>query len=227
MIPTSLRPFVRKFRPYYFPYVYHGENLAQFSPEYFPKCISKQDVVLEVGAKRGAGTKFLSGLARFVYSFEPESLNYHTAKRFLRTCKNVELYHLAISDHVGDAKLLYNTRDAASPTLTGIKGTSYDKTERVSLRTIDSISFPLKPTALIVDCEGAELEVLRGARNAISNLNMILVETHPVTDGTTTQSSVIEELERYGLYALETKKMNTMYAGFRETWIIARRRGSG
>lgn len=218
LIPRPLKPFFKIFRRYYYPYVYHGEKLDQFTEEFFPKFVTKQDVVLEIGSKRGAGTKLLSELAAYVYSFEPESLNFRTAHRYLRHQRNVTIYNFAISDHNGESELVYDSGDATSPSLKRIQGANYDKTERVSLRVLDEFEFIHKPTTMIVDCEGSEAEVLRGAKTMIPKLHTILIELHQLRGGSSTESQVMEELKQYSFASLETKEIDTSP---KEQWIIA------
>ncbi|HKW05187.1 MAG TPA: FkbM family methyltransferase [Nitrososphaerales archaeon] len=218
LIPGPLKPFFKIFRRYYYPYVYHGESLELFSEEFFPKFVTKQDVVLEIGSKRGAGTKLLSELAAYVYSFEPESLSFRTARRYLRHQRNVTIYNFAISDHNGESELVYDSGDAASASLKRIQGANYDKTERVSLRVLDEFEFIHKPTTMIIDCEGSEAEVLRGAKTMIPTLNTILIELHQLKGGPNTESQVMEELKQYSFASLESKEIDTPQ---KEQWVIA------
>jgi FkbM family methyltransferase len=58
--------------------------------------------------------------------------------------------------------------------------TNYMFTFRVEVVSLDEFEFETKIDCLFVDAEGAELEILKGARNIISSMKpKIFVETHP------------------------------------------------
>src|SRR5579864_422327 len=179
-------------------------------------CVSSDDVVVEVGARMGDATRTLSVIAKHVYSFEPSKSSFLVLKTLTRTRHNVEVYNLALSDRPGDAYLYKDRSFSGVSSLKKLSDVDYVSTESVSVSTLDGIMFKLPPTVLVLDCEGSEEEVLKGGPKLLPRLRSVLVETHVLSDGSSTLELVQEELGRL-FPSVRVDRVGN------ENWVIARR----
>lgn len=229
IIPDSLKPWVYRFRPYYLPLI--GRSYSTPEPEdsaaqLYPDLIESSDVVVEVGAYLGGGTLYLSNLAKYVYSFEPVRMHFIMLRVNTRKCNNVSVINSAVGNENGYDIINLRKRNHASiaASLSKLANAEYDSTEKVKLTKLDDFDFKRKPTVLIIDCEGFEREVLRGAEQTIPTLRLILIETHTLADGLRTTSEVETQLAQFSK-ALEVSS-RLVDAGGRfglEQWILAKR----
>jgi FkbM family methyltransferase len=168
-------------------------------PILYPKYVKEDDIVVEVGANVGGGTILLSKLAKKVYAFEPFKINYTMLKVNTRKWANVVVFNIGLGSE--RALLPLNIADKNAPSYSAsvkkIGGLSYGDSETIRLETLDDLMFESRPTALVIDCEGYECEVLRGAQKTIPKLKTILIETHTLSDGTETIGPVQRELSNY------------------------------
>ena len=178
--------------------------------------IKQDDVVVEVGARMGDATRTLARISKQVYSFEPSKSSFLVLKATTSMRRNVDVYNLALGDRSGDAFLYKDRSFSGVASLKRLSDVNYVSQEKVAVRTLDEISFGLLPTALIVDCEGSENEVLKGGRRLLPNLRRVLVETHVLSDGSSTLDSVREELTRL-FPIVQTDKVGNEY------WVVAER----
>lgn len=144
------------------------------------------DVVLDIGANLGAYTLVFAhwvGVGGRVYSFEPapdarRGLEQHVALNGLDA--RVVVRPEAVSRTTGTARFLASGTSGSNRLLAGDSGGARD----VPTTTVDEVcvSLALRPRLIKIDVEGAELDVLRGARRTIaaggSDLRMY-VEMHP------------------------------------------------
>lgn len=144
------------------------------------------DVVLDIGANLGAYTLLFGqwvGDAGHVYAFEPapdarQGLEQHVAMNGLAAC--VTVCHEAVSGGQGRARFLAMGTSGANRLLPEGSRAGGE----VSTITVDGFcaSLGLKPRLIKIDVEGAELDVLRGARRTIAAGGhdlRLYVEMHP------------------------------------------------
>jgi FkbM family methyltransferase len=162
---------------------YVGASLrkyGEFSPgesPVFKAFVQPGCVVVEVGANIGAHTVELSRLVvpgGVVHTFEPQRIVFQTlcANLALNGCANVFAHQAAVGDHEGEILVPF-----IPPTIPnnfgGLSLQGVTQGERVPLRTLDSLG--LKACRFLkIDCEGMEVEALRGGANMISALRPIL-----------------------------------------------------
>ena len=182
----------------------------------FPLMIGPNDVIIEVGARMGDGTRVLANLGRQVYAFEPSRESFLLLKAFTNKIGNVKAYNVAAGSHRGTAMLQKDRSFSGVASLQKIADVHYSKSQPVGMVTLDGIKYEQPPTSLVVDCEGCELEVLRGAERLLPTLTKVLVETHIMADGTTTTERVISHLGRF------FSELEIDQAG-NERWVIARK----
>jgi FkbM family methyltransferase len=144
----------------------------------FQKIIKPGDVVFDVGAHYGYYTLLSSelvGAKGKVFAFEPSPGNIPRLKKHLdiNHCNNVQVIELALSDHEGTARF---DNHAGS----GVGHLSRDGQIEVQITSLDAISTKLPPpNVLKIDCEGAEVEVLKGGENVIGSAKpAIFLSTH-------------------------------------------------
>jgi FkbM family methyltransferase len=141
-------------------------------------------IVLDVGANVGAYTLLFSqwvGRAGRVVAFEPSpsaacSLRHHLD---LNEADNVEVIDAAVSDHEGTAAL-YDDGFAGRSSLIAVADCQSAVT--VKTTTIDGFCSQrsLTPDVVKIDVEGAEADVLRGARRTLASVRAaVFVEFHP------------------------------------------------
>lgn len=224
MIPRRLRPLIHPLRHYYYPLIGKRIELPQSETSarlLYPKFINSTDNVIEVGARTGGGTLLLSELANHVYSFEPIRFSFRMLRQNTRKCQNVTSYNYAVGNMNGEATLNLPIGQE-HPYVASTKkliGYEYRRRQRVKMLKLDDVSFPLKPTSLVIDCEGHEAEVLDGAKNLLPNLRNVLIETHTLSDGTETLPAVRSKLAKYAnIFEIDTSFVDEE----RQRWILAK-----
>ena len=137
--------------------------------------INKDQVSLDIGANLGLFTYFMSKYSLKVYAFEPNPYPLRYLPNLIDS--NVELMKIAVSDSNQKMNLLIPKSSKGwssnGATLKNISVKNGIKI-KVDCRTIDSFNF--SNVGLIkIDVEGAEKEVLMGARNTLINTKSNLI----------------------------------------------------
>jgi FkbM family methyltransferase len=193
LITRVLRPI----QPYYLHYIW-TPKAKPIARRICPVFIKKSDTVVEVGANFGGLTLLLSDLALEVYSLERSPKTFKYLKRFVKNRKNVKVFCVAASSEDGFTVL--RTDDAGLSEEASIRegNPEANLTTGVMVPTarLDSMNFEHPPTCLVLDCEGAEEDVLRGAMHLLrASVNTVLVEIHRTKEGTT-EEPILDILER-------------------------------
>ncbi len=149
----------------------------------FQRVIHEGDVVYDVGANIGYYARF--ALARFPVgqwiAFEPMSANVQLLQKNLRShTDRATIYPLAVGDRDGEEILQVDDFSSGAAVLDrvsqGRPAPGRDrlglppKTERVAMRRLDAIVLEKElpgPNVIKIDTEGAEVEVLTGARETL------------------------------------------------------------
>jgi FkbM family methyltransferase len=142
--------------------------------------------VLDIGANVGAYTLMFAtwvGRRGRVFAFEPapracEGLRAHVRLNDLD--ERVTVLQTAIAASAGDAAFAVHPSGGAS----SLAPASVDRGTRISVatETVDNVcrTYGLLPAVIKIDVEGAELDVLRGARNTLTLPGLhVFVEFHP------------------------------------------------
>ncbi|MFP9059021.1 FkbM family methyltransferase [Natrialbaceae archaeon A-chndr2] len=148
--------------------------------------ITDEDVFYDIGANVGlyscfAGSKSPEGS---VYSFEPHPVNVDALKKNLQL-NDVDgtIFQMALSDEEGTFELSSEGSEAGLGEHS-LNTTQSESTVSVTVRQLDSLrtehDIPV-PTIIKIDVEGAELDVLKGATETLSepNCKTIYCEIHP------------------------------------------------
>ena len=156
--------------------------------ENFHRLLHRPGTLVDIGAHDGLLTIPLARLpGSRVLAFEPLPSAYARLQAALRAAfgaapANVECHHLALGDHQGSITL-------ATPVLDGVAqeqwaSTAKDYAAHVSARvTVERFTVPMRRlddfaltdvTAIKLDAEGAEYEILRGARETLLRCRPVL-----------------------------------------------------
>ena len=178
--------------------------------EFYPQYVNSNDVVVEVGARVGGGTIQLLKLAKHVYSFEPNSDSCKLLKNYTKDAKNVTIFNVALGAKQDERTLIVpkNMKYSHIGSLKKRKDIEFEVKQKVKVNRMDSFNFPLSPTVLIIDCEGFEEEVLKGAGKILKTVEKVLVETHTFPDETSSEGKVKSLLSDF----------NTKY---KDGWVLA------
>lgn len=163
-------------------------------------------VALDVGANRGVASVFLARRFAVVHAFEPATVNQERfrATMALNRVDNVTLHPLAVSDGTGRATL-HLLRGHGHHSLAPVSSSPKVGEEQVQTTTLDAFLSRLGVTRvdfLKVDVEGFELEVLRGAKDALQRrqIAMIAFELAPslLAERGIAPASIVTFLEAHG-----------------------------
>ena len=152
----------------------------------FRAVVRRGVTVMDVGANVGAYTLLFAtwvGETGRVFAFEPapdtcDGLRTHVALN--RVDDRVTIMQAAVAAAVGDADFaIHPSGGASSLALEAVNG---GRRIRVPTETIDNVcrTHVLLPAVIKIDVEGAELDVLKGARNTLALPGLhVFVEFHP------------------------------------------------
>ena len=176
----------------------------------FRRDVRAGDVVFDVGANLGAYTLLFAqwaGPGGRVFAFEPAPEPREGLTKLLDAngvSSRVTVVKAAVSAADGTATFFADGADGASR----LVSSPHDGALTVPTVTIDSVCRQEKvaPRLIKIDAEGAELDVLRGARETIAaggNGLKLYVEMHPQLwpDFETTRAAIEDELSRQRLRA--------------------------
>ena len=153
--------------------------------EAFRRVVRPGFTVLDVGANVGAYTLLFAqwvGPAGHVIAFEPAPASIEGLRRQLalnHLAARVEVVEAAVAGTVGSASFECDGASGANALGTGARDA---RTITVATTTIDAFcaAHGVRPDVIKIDVEGAELDVLRGARQTLASSSVeAFVEFHP------------------------------------------------
>ena len=154
----------------------------------FRTAVHPGSIVFDVGANAGAYTMLFAqwvGPAGHVYAFEPDGRAFEgltTHLRLNRVADWTTASSAAVLDRPGPASLVVSDSPGGSRVVPGLR--IDDTGRRVQAVSIDHVCRErgVVPNVIKIDVEGAELSVLRGARETIAAAGdrvTLFVEMHP------------------------------------------------
>ncbi len=201
-----------------------GLRAEEIAYTLFPRHITHDDVVIEVGANIGGATALLSDLARHVHAFEPNPQVFIRLRENLSGRRNVTLHNLGAGVSSENMNFyMPNPRDTTFGSKHKVAGGEYVGEAVVSVARLDEVAFAEPPSVIVLDCEGSEVEALKGAEGLFrrGSIRVVIVETHTLTDGRSTDTETVEVLSSYG-FAVESRTI----APDGSPWIVATRRAA-
>lgn len=155
------------------------EEVERVEREHYRRHVAPGMTVFDVGANRGELTLLFASLAGdgIVHAFEPAAATFETLERAVAGCRNVVARRLALSDAEGDATLhcyggpfhVFSSLAARPLADYGVDAGPVMR-EIVQISTLDAYCEAegiARIDLLKIDVEGAELQVLRGARGLL------------------------------------------------------------
>ena len=161
-----------------------------FNEKKFYKSLKNENFILfDLGSNLGTFTKFflkntiIKNLK--IYSFEPNNDLFRLQKNIFKRSKNIVIDNLAMSNSVGKLNF-YQTKISSQSSLKNnwiedeedIEKSYWVQTQTldgyVTANNIEIINF------LKIDCEGSDLDILKGAKNLLSSkkIRYIKIETY-------------------------------------------------
>ncbi|HKY22387.1 MAG TPA: FkbM family methyltransferase [Vicinamibacterales bacterium] len=164
--------------------------------------IRRNDVVFDIGAYHGVWAMVLARYAREVVAFEPNPGSLTVLKEMItvNATRNVVVCSSAIGSEPSSADL-WGTGSGASLQ----PGRQRKALSQVKVETLDRFveSRPCSPDILKIDVEGAEYQVLTGAKRCLAHARVVCIELH------------FDELPRFGANPSMVETLMTA-AGFIE-----------
>ena len=132
-------------------------------------------IIIDVGAHTGLYSLQIADLSSKIILIEPSK---DTARVLQENISinphlNAEIHQVALGDCIGKATLYKQQKFDGMATLKSLNGVK--KGETVDVVTLDSIIFEKTISFLKIDCEGAELEVIKGAKDILKANSEILL----------------------------------------------------
>jgi len=155
--------------------------------EIIKRLVTKDDIVLDIGANVGFMTIQLAQLAKHVYAFEPSPYNFKQLETNTQHLDNVTTYEMAVSNTTGFNTLYICPHDNGMNRLYDSKWCKGGDQIRVSTVTIDFVHKNeyvyldnKKINFIKLDVEGYEYKVLQGMRQLLQRDHpTMLMEFHP------------------------------------------------
>jgi len=176
----------------------------------FAAAVHKGATVLDIGANVGAYTLLFAewaGESGRVYAFEPGEAARAGLRRHLELNALQQRVHIvasAVADRVGEASFAVHPSGGSSSL--SVESVTAGRIVTVDTDTVDAFCEreAIRPDVIKIDVEGAELDVLRGARGTLTRPGVqVFVEFHPsvwASNGVSRQS-IEDELARQGVVA--------------------------
>lgn len=197
----------------------------------------KPQVFADVGANIGLHTLFLKNIypELEVIAFDPSPFSWRYLEITLKVnnISKVRLEKIALSDSNGRESFHNWGEESSADSLKNtnrVRGTKPNIIEVQTTRLDDFIVGLPCPTVIKMDCEGAELSILNGAKQSIiKNKPLIMLEVHPINKKAYNVSneaifSFLNEMQ-YTILSLkfevlDIERFTSMQEAFEENYII-------
>lgn len=134
--------------------------------EYVERKQIKFNNVLDIGAWCGTWSNAISGYSNLVHAFEPDQLHYDCLIKNIND--NVVAHHCAVGSNKSRVSLTAEQKNFT-------QGKRIIPEGEILMTTVDS--FAIKNIDLIkIDVEGYEMEVLKGANDALNQCTYVMIE---------------------------------------------------
>ena len=147
----------------------------------FKSLITKNDIVLDVGANIGCTALLFSQLAHKVFAFEPcPSTFYYLSDNIIMSNQtNINTFNIGLGNKEEYVSLTYNSDNRSGGFVSNkLQASKGHITEQVKIRTLDNVHAEFgfnKIDFIKIDVEGFEKHVLMGAKNAIQEFKPTVV----------------------------------------------------
>lgn len=153
-------------------------NFEEEETELLQHLVSKDSVVIDIGANIGYYSVMLAKTAETVFSFEPSSREYELLRKniTLNRLDNVKAFKQALGSSNGVAKLFINdvNHGANSFIDTTINTGNFEEVKVTTLNEIILLESPTRIDIIKIDVEGWEHEVLKGSKIIIEKFRPVI-----------------------------------------------------
>jgi FkbM family methyltransferase len=141
--------------------------------------------VLDIGAWCGTWSLAMQKYAENIFCYEPNKTHFACLEKNLASFSNVSLYNCAIGNEEGFVKLTEETATQNTRVIQEKGDTKICTIDSLNLDNVDLIK---------IDVEGFEMEVLKGGKETIKNIEYIMIE---LNNNTKRYGSSNREIEKY------------------------------
>jgi FkbM family methyltransferase len=140
--------------------------------------LSRDDVVLEVGANIGYYALIESKLCKKIYAVEPVADNISNLKKNIKlnNYNNIEVYQMAFGENQCEKSIYISQK---SNWHSFYKTNNFIKQEKIKMDKIDNfLNNREMPTFIRMDVEGYELAVIKGMEKTLPKIKKMFIEIH-------------------------------------------------
>ena len=154
----------------------------------------KFNLILDIGAWCGTWSIAMQNYANEIYCYEPNRLHFECLIKNLQQFDHIKLFNHAIGNQDGKIKLTEEVATQNTRVLMENGDTVISKVDSLNLTGTDMIK---------IDVEGLEMEVLKGAKKLLSDVECVMIELNNNSKKYGSSNSIIEKhLESLGFKIL-------------------------
>lgn len=168
--------------------------------KYLMENLSKNDVILEIGANIGYYVLLESKLCKKIYAIEPVAANVSSLKKNieLNNYNNIEVSQMAFGENTCEKDIYISSK---SNWHSFYKPDKFIKTEKIKMDKVDNfLTNKEMPTFVRMDVEGYELSVIKGMEKTLPKIKKMFIEIHSDVMSTKETEELLNILRRENFY---------------------------
>jgi FkbM family methyltransferase len=163
----------------------------------YTKYCKKFDVVIAAGGNQGMYPRLFSDIFGYVYTFEPDPLNFYVLSR---NCQKENIFKIQAALGAEPSGIVLQRLSEEN---VGMHKVISEGQGAIPLLTLDSFSFPTVDL-MQLDVEGYELNILHGARETIN-------KHKPVISCENGNAEILKFLSQFGYEQVDQSVSDTIY----------------
>ena len=170
--------------------------------------------VIHIGAHLGQEYPIYKKLSiENIAFFEPQKEIFNQLKKTISTLEKIKFYNIALGNQTGTVKMYIDNYNQGSSSilqpklhLTQHPHIKFESEENVNIEKLDNIIDSRDYNFINMDVQGFELEVLKGGKNCLKNIDYIMTEVNrdEVYKDCAKVEQVDQFLDNYGFIRVET-----------------------